>query len=371
MKKLSPINKNGTKKSAVFCPKSEFDSVIAACNPNDLQQQASQMTLEQLDAAIAALKDLADLDWQDKLQALCKGIESREGLELLGSNLNFEQFIDLVDYASMHEVQSWKLVPILVALPHAHFNQMLSSLSDDRKQRLHYLCPTEPLRHHLVLFIHELKKIFEESEVKYLELQNEIQQLNVIALQSQDLTTIQNALSEFKNTIHETCAKTENALALAWNANSKDLVETLSGYRERFERMLFSAIGHVGKTPSESVGLYRIFEERLAAAFGSNLNGHSFETLNDEDQAIDALSCFSVWYAEDYWNLGLLPKIADPSQLAPQYTCDTTLMEQYRIMAEHNLNLIGLKTVKDLKDKHLVSRALLAEYISNNLGTQS
>ncbi|MBA3603310.1 MAG: hypothetical protein H0W50_06655 [Parachlamydiaceae bacterium] len=369
MKKLNSINKNDTKKSAVFCPKSEFDSVIATCNPDDLQQQASQMTLEQLDAAIAALKDPVDHDWQDKLQALFKGIESREGLELLGSNLNFEQFIDLVDYASTHEVQSWKLVPILVTIPHAHFNHMLTCLSDDRKQRLHYLCPTEPLRHHLVLFIHELKNIFEENEAKYLELQNEIQQLNVIALQSQDMTAIQNALENFKNIIHKTCNKIENALALAWNANSKDLVETLSGYRERFERMLFSGIGHFGETPSESVGLYRTLEERLAAAFGSNLNGHSFEALNDEDQAINALSCFSVWYAEDYWSLGLLPKIADPSQLAPQYTCDATLMEQYRSMAEHNLNLIGLNTVKDLKDKHLVSRALLAEYISVNLGS--
>ena len=165
MKKLSPINKNGTKKSAVFCPKSEFSSVIATCKAEELQQQVSLMTLDQLNSAIEALKTSTTLDWQEKLQALFKGIESREGLELLGSNLSFEQFIALVDFASMDESQSWKLVPILVVLPQVHFDKMLCNLSDDRKQKLHYLCPTEPFRHHLVLYTHQLKNIFDEFKL--------------------------------------------------------------------------------------------------------------------------------------------------------------------------------------------------------------
>ncbi len=358
-------DKKNHKKSVVFCPKAEISSVIASSESEDLQKQASQMTSEQLDAVITALKNDAEPDWQEKFKAFFKGLENVESLELIGNSINFAQFLTLIDFVPGDPNHAWKLVPLFVALPHQLFNQLLSNMSEERKQNLHYLCATEPLRHHLVSFVHEMKSYFDESEVQFLQLQQEIRDLNVISLRSQDLAALQSRIVNFRHVTQEICLKIENALLLAWNADSKDIIEMLSTYRERYERYLFSVIGHPGKTPSESLGLFRELEDKLATVFAGGSNGSPFEALDDNDAAIDALPLFSIWYAGDYWKLGLLPGVADPTQLTPQLTCNADTMAQYRHQAEKSLSRIGLNTVKDLKDNHIVSRALLSDYIKH------
>lgn len=361
---MKKVNSNKSKKSVIFCPQSEMNSVIAALLPDELQKQASQFNLEQLDRALSALKDVSEVNWPVKLEAVFKGIEEVEALEFLGSNLNLAQFLHLVDFAPSDPKQAWKLVPILVALPHSLFSQMLTELPEERKQQLKYLCATEPLRHHLVLFGHEIKKFFEQSEADFLQLEHEIKQLNVKDLKPQELLALQSSLENFRHAINETGSKIENALALAWNGNSREIVEVLSAYKERNERLSFSLVGQPGKTLFQSQGLYLLLETQLAAAFEKGINRQSFEALNDDDQAIDALAFFSIWYPQDYWKLGLLPKISDPTHLAPQLTCNPTLLSQYRVEAEKNLSILGLNTVKDLKERHLVSSALLSEYLA-------
>ncbi|MGZ3733154.1 MAG: hypothetical protein ACXU9U_05400, partial [Parachlamydiaceae bacterium] len=157
--------------------------------------------------------------------------------------------------------------------------------------------------------------------------------------------------------------KIENALLLAWNANNTLLIESLSAYRERFEKFLFMAIGHPNHGENASSGLFKALDDALHVVF--NLN--RIEKLDDSEPAIEALTCLSLHYAEDYWHVGLLPKVVDAEQLSlPILNRDPCLHERYRHEVEGNLHRLGLKTVKDFKRHHLVSKSLLRDYVVAN-----
>lgn len=307
-------------------------------------------------------KEVTDSQWKGDLRGLLQEITTVEELEAMGSALNLAQLLELLDFAAGDKEQSWKLFPIFVALPHQIFSELLFDISDKRKQQLQQLCVTEPLQHHLLLFVHELKMLFELAQRQFLEQQQKIQELRVLDLEPHVLEGVQAGFTEFQQQIHKICCKIENALSLAWNANSSELVEVLSGYRERYERFLFSAIGHPSSPFTKASGLFLKLEEHLSSVF--DIDQDEFDALDDKEPAIEALARFSVWYVEDYWKLGLLPKVDDPKELAlPLLGGNVTLLERYRHDVEQNLERIGLKTVRDLKQHHLVSKSLLHHYI--------
>ena len=85
----------------------------------------------------------------------------------------------------------------------------------------------------------------------------------------------------------------------------------------------------------------------------------TIEALHDEDPACDALVKFSVWYLQDYFELGLLPEVTNEAELDRD-------PQRYRELARQRLHRLGLKTVGDLKRAGIFSRATLAEHVKQH-----
>ncbi|MBA3237589.1 MAG: hypothetical protein H0T62_04470 [Parachlamydiaceae bacterium] len=345
---------------------SELAALIRNMTPEEIQEYASQMNLGQITTISPLLTEVAEPQWKLKLTGLFQGITAVEALEALGSTLTLEQLLELLDFSTVNKEQVWKLFPIFVAIPHQLFSELLFEIPEKRKHQLQQLCVTEPLQHHLILFVHEVKRLFDQIQNRFLEQKQKIRILKVLELEPQEFENLKSEFVEFQQSIHKICCKIENALSLAWNAHSSDLVEVLSGYRERYERFLFSVIGQPSSQFVRASGLYLELEEHLSSVFDTDQD--EFDALDDKEPAIEALSRFSVWYVEDYWKLGLLPKVTDPNALAlPLLGGDAELLQHYRQEVEDNLNAIGLRTVYDLKQNHLVSKSLLHHYILRKL----
>lgn len=349
-----------TKVDFVLCGEAEIQAVVKEASVHDLQAWASQFSLEQINVIVGALSESKEAE---KLFTLVKGLDKLNALEIIGHALNLKQLLELQSSVSVDPEQAWKLFPIFVAVPHALFSQMLLEMSDKHKKELQNLCASEAIQHHLFLFTHELKLLLEANQQELQQLQAEIQELDVFTLSTQFLSEIKSRLRIFRHNIQQTNYKIENALLLAWNANSIALIESLSVYRERFENFLFTAVGHPYKDTEPSSGIFKRLDESLNVVFNRN----KIEALDDSEPAIEALASLKLWYVEDYWHVGLLPKVFDSSQITlPLLNRDVSLQAHYRHEVEQNLHLLGLKTVKDFKRNHLVSKILLRDFVVAN-----
>lgn len=343
----------------------EIREIILRFGPSQIEKFAEKMTPAQVQLAFLTLIDPSQTGWSEKLNSLFNGIKEIRLLEAIGRSINLNQLLEILDFAARDKNQAWKLFPIFVTIPHPLFSQMLFEMPETRKKQLQNLCSSEPIQHHLLLYIHELKSIYEDYQNEYLQKLNEIRQLEGFDLMPEELNAMQSALGEFREKVNMTICKIENALSLAWSASSGDLIEMLSEERERFERFLFNIIGHPHHQLTSASGIYRLFEEQLAMVFCKN--GEEYETLKDSEPAIEALTRLNLWYMEDYWRMGLLPQESDPAKLAlPLLSSEPGLLEKYRHLVEQNLRQIGLKTVKDFKRHHLVSKPILANYIAKH-----
>lgn len=345
----------------------QIPALIDSLSPKELQDSASMLSTHQVQLVIRALTDHSKAHWSAKLHGFLRGINDLHHLESVGKAINLPQLLELLDFAAGNREQAWKLFPIFVTIPHPLFSQMLLEMPEKRKHQLQLLCASEPLQHHLLMYIHELRNRLEEIQNEFKILENDISLLNAAELSLEDLTHIQGRLNDHRQSVVVIRSKIENALSLAWNASSSDLIEMLSEYRERYERFLFRMIGHPPHHTTNSSGLFRQLEDQLASVFGKETDGKNLEALRDNEPALEALARLQLWYIEDYWKVGLLPDVTDQAELAlPVISNNPALLAHYRSKVEHNLRLLGLKTVRDLKKHLVVSKALLANHIAKH-----
>lgn len=344
----------------------EILELMNQLNPQELEKFSEKISPLQVQLAILSLKEPTSPHWSAKLHALFTGVKNIAVLEAIGRAINLDQLLQFIEFGALDREQAWKLFPVFVTISHPLFSQMLLEMPEGKKMQLQNLCASEPIQHHLLLFIHELKAITEDFENEYYQKQAEIKQISGINLEPKDLATIQSGLGDFRDRVNMVRFKIENALSLAWNASSGDLIELLSEQREGIERFLYSMIGHPHHNNTNASGLYRLLEDQLSKIFGKDINGAEYDALKDNEPAIEALARLNLWYIEDYWKIGLLPQESDSTKLSLPFITEDNLLEKYRNLVEQNLRLIGLKTIKDFKRHHLVSKPLLIDYIAKH-----
>ncbi len=159
-----------------------------------------------------------------------------------------------------------------------------------------------------------------------------------------ELTDLHNQLQRFRQLAAPT-------VRLAWNTGRQELVDKCSHLRESVERDELHLFGEESHGSQKETLLTKM-RSKLYSAFGA--------TQEDSEPILDALTAFSIWAIKDYWQLGLLPKITNEEDLGID---DTTRLFD---TAKNNLEKIGLKTLKDLKERSIFSRKCLLEYISRN-----
>src|SRR5262249_54111258 len=102
-------------------------------------------------------------------------------------------------------------------------------------------------------------------------------------------------------------------LSLAWNAKRLDLIDKMSHAKEQCQKALSHSIGQPKTAFNEAAGLFARIDLALERFYDNPDN--AVENAEDDEPALEGLARFSLWYLKDYFELGLLPHIAEPSHL--------------------------------------------------------
>lgn len=340
-------------------------------NPEQLASIASKLSQEQVVAILHLLTEDRDPLWSEKTQALVNGISDLHQLEVVGNALSPQQAISLFEqYSHLPETQCAKLLPLLVGMSHEVFCHLLRRALPHQLNVLKKESITEPVQHHLNLLANEMIVYTNDlwNAIDAIEL--ELLQQNVPSIGFAELTLLTTRNEQLANGCLQAMKKLDKALAIAWNTDRVDLIEKLSKIKEQCQRSLLIGIGHPRTDSEPATGLYETLEKSLYTIYGDAADPKDIQALHDEDPAIDALIKFSIWYLQDYVELGLIPEIEHAEQLTfkgdqsdEEHLSYTKKLFQ---AARQSLEQIGLATVGDLKRAGIFSEKTLREYIAKH-----
>lgn len=338
-----------------------------------LAQQATADTLAQT-AGTLSVAELAELvpllirsaaahekkhDLREKLCALVAGLDDAAKLQAVGQALSFTGTCALLEAAAEGDegVQK-RLAPLLVGMTPAAFAETLSQATQAQLSALKQQAPTEPLQHQLSGLAHTLTGTLGQGQLAFETLQRDICELPLANIDQDRLRTVADSIANLRRGQLAPLQTIDHALSLAWNTSRADLIEKFSHLKELYFKHINSYIGMPASEATPSTGLYKTLRERLDKVFG--------DTSDDSEAAIDALANFSIWYLQDYWEIGLLPDIPDLELLLTGKTESERAAQRGVLfnIAKSNLEKLGLVTLKDLKSAHIYSKKALKDYIS-------
>jgi hypothetical protein len=293
-------------------------------------------------------------------------INDRTQLEAIGALLTAPQARHVIShYAQLGEDPHSKLNALLVGIKPDTFFEVIASSNNKELEVLKQESVSEPIHFHLLLFHNKMLELINELDQFILGMSEEILKLDTNEMGMEDITPIKQKIEELLKPYQSAISIIDKALSIAWNTDRADLIEKLSSLKERCQRSINVAIGNPGINSHKAIGLYGELEDKLFAVYGKNIME---ETLLDTDPAIEALAKLSIWYLQDYYSIGLLPKIASAEdlELDPASHSEHEILEQRRklfIEANKELERLGLVTVKDLKNAGIFSKKSLEDYL--------
>lgn len=307
-------------------------------------------------------------NWKEKLEQLFIHLPDSH-IESFGKALNSMQFHEIVRFAGSHQKDSAnrkKLTSLFVGISPLVFSDLLSHASQEELSFLREEAVTEPVQHHLSLITTELDQRFNEF-CNQISLKTEkVDAIDLQKLGNKELSELYECFEKFNKEGRKILNLTSRALAIAWNANRADLIQELGRIKELCQKCMNDLIGKEGTQETPSSGLYHTLDKKVSELFSDQDSQGNLTLMKDSTPALEALVKFSVWYIQDYAEVGLLPEIsmshaADPDRQEE----DLKSREQMFIMAENNLRQIGLSTLSDLKNARIYSKKALKEYISS------
>lgn len=306
---------------------------------------------------------------QTTLTEKISALSDYRALESFGKELTLQQILELLPlFQKELQDQRWKLPPILVGVHHPVFSQLLLEATSEQLETLKTEAVTEPVQHQITVAAHEIAQQINAFTAEVEQLEMQIQALEVKQLTHKEILAFGHALQHASDFYEEVLRKTNALLNLAWNSNRTDLIEKLSHSKELAHRLRQQYIGLPRSPQGNATGLYAIFDQKLQSAYGQPSDA---EAVNDDEPALEALVKLSLWYPQDYWQVGLLPQITDPQLLERETELPPSqrqaLLEKLLEMTRINLTRIGLNTAKDLKQAGICSKATLQEFVQTHL----
>lgn len=174
------------------------------------------------------------------------------------------------------------------------------------------------------------------------------------------MQSLKNTIDDLNQEYQAALDPLAKALFIAWNTNRIDLIDRLSKLKDRLHT---EWIKQVGARNGKSTGLFLTLEQRLHAVFGNPLDPQDLEAVHDEDPAIEAFPKFSIWFLEDYQEVGLIPASSAEDL---QFHDELSLEEHLLSKGEHTLKLHGIHIIRDLKDKQIFSKQMLKEFLNRS-----
>jgi len=299
-------------------------------------------------------------------------LRSKHDLEAFSGTLSPSEALEILNIclSSSAEMQT-KLLPILVGLHHPIFKIMIQHLTTDQLHLLQRESITEPLQHHLTYLSHDITQITYDLNVAVENLEQQIAHLNLEAITRSDVDALRKQVDLPAEMLHEALEQTKAALSLAWHTNRLDLIESFSTSREVLEKLQAFHVGHPESPTQHPLGIYAKIESRLHAVYNNPRNAQHEGALLDHEPVLEGLAKLSVWYLQDYWEIGLLPTIKSAEQLAldPAKSSEKERNEYKKKLLQavrQNLESMGLTTVRDLKNTYIFSKKTLREYVQEH-----
>ncbi|WP_154017756.1 hypothetical protein [Candidatus Protochlamydia phocaeensis] len=354
----------------IYSPDALYALLFDDRQPQDRNEAAlSNLSPHQLLSCAAILQTSERSDAFERLVKLVNILASPSQLEALGRGLSLQQFLMLLVHYFHHPSEQHKLSPLLVGLPPTIFLETLDELSDEYLPVLKQESISEPLQHQLIVFEHDSERVMEELAKALNSLQKEIERVQVETLTYQELNQIKKQIEEIKQSCETRLRALNKALAITWNTNRIDLIDRLSRLKEKFNYLIQQQIGHPAYP--YSTGLYSILENTLGTVFSAAWGQPKEDSLDDEDSALEGLAKFSIWYLEDYWNLGLLSETYTPAQLElePDKHSDQDRLKHRQALfdfVQQQLNKLEIGTVGALKKAQIFSKPMLEDYIAKH-----
>lgn len=368
-KRISAIDrlmaKKGNPPSLTDAPPEEAAQLALKTSAQDLSTLANQFSSESLCAIVRVLHAEQDRYWKEKLWGLVSSIQSRKRMEVLGTALSQDQLLYLLNGGKGTIPLIANAIPALfVGLSHDEFLAFLAEAKEGQLAALKREAGTEPIQHHLVVMAREMAPRLDKYISALLGLEQEI--MNVVPpLSNEAVAVIERKIVSAAEEAEATINLLRKALGISWNTNREDLVDALGVCKENWQKFRLLAVGMPSSEGGRATGLYAAFESQLGKVFA---NKDEPAILDDNTPAIDALINFSIWYIQDYWEIGLLPEIASEAELEldPKQHSEAECTAHRAALfsrAKENLERAGLHRVKDLRLKKIFSKEALMEYL--------
>lgn len=320
-----------------------------------IEENAANLKAEELSDLFLELMLLSEREQKEKLTALLCGLKSNTALTLIGKLLTPSQFLALLEEPSTCTPSI--LNPLLAGLPEPLFIDCLSLASKEVLTQLGRQTFGEPIEHHLAAALstidNSLEQLYESLRVS----EQDIQLLETSGLTGADLKRIKESVDAMGTKAHLMLRLLGNLLLLAWNSGRADMIDSLSLAKESTSKLIIQVIGQEGDSETPSSGLHYLLKLKLDAVYETKDPLKGKIPLSNDHPALEALSCLSLWYVQDYLENGLLNK-KDIQSLDIEK--DSTELHK---IAKAKLESVGIKTVGDLKREKIYSLSLLKEFL--------
>jgi len=340
-----------------------------------LASRACDLSAEQASRLTSLLLPSSDDGWQDKLRSLVTGVEKPQVFEAIGRSLTAPQLLEILDQAADHDKPLRRhLEAIFVGFPPKLFPLVLREASLKQMRILQNLGASESVQHHLTLLLHELSHQADQVAAGLVEVEKQIDQYDLSdGVRQRDIDAIIDQIEQALDYFHAAFYDIDLALKIAWNTHRHDLIDRFTVLKENWLHYLTSYVGHAADPSGPATALYRKLEKKMNSIFHKEGDESGSRGLENDDPSIEGLTALDIWYAQDYWELGLLPAIASADQLAldPDLHGESeraTYKKKLLVTAQGNLDKIGLPTVASLKYAHIYSRRILARYVEAHKG---
>lgn len=312
---------------------------------------------------ISSLTNHHTREWKQKLFAVIEQLNQISKLELAGSILSSEQFLEVLQLSSKQLLPIAKLFPLVVGMPQKIFEEILRFGTSDQLKVLENENLKEPIQHHLKLYAIKESAVLKNFYVNLENLEAKVRNMHVQELDFEDLNKIENELEGQQEDFKRNYDDLSKALRLAWICGRGDIVETLSENHEICDKILKSIFG-ICSDGYSSKNIYQKLHHKLEGVFVDPFA----DKHNKNDPAIEGIMHFPI-HLQDYWNLGLIPghedSIASSGHLSIQELKVDQIQHLDKIYEEiqHNLEKKGLKTIADLEHHKIYSKNMLYEYL--------
>lgn len=345
------------------------DSFVENAQEWDLNRWTHECAIispEKLSLLLPFATPEADQDWKKKLHQLFIRLPNSP-VESFGRALTSVQFLEILRFTGALQDDNGnrkKITSLFVGISPKVFLDILSQSSQTELAFFREEAVTEPVQHHLSLIAHELTKRFNDLCDQIVLKEREIEGINLQTIGNKELDTLNSQFDLFNKEGKAILNLANRTLAIAWNTNRSDLIQELGRIKELCQKCLIDSIGTMETREDPSTGLYHLMDKKVQHLF-SDLDSNGNQTImKDSTPALEALVKFSVWYIQDYVDVGLLSEAQFQREDVDH---DLKNRDQLFMLAEENLGKMGLKTLLDLKNAKIYSKQALKEFIKNKV----